>query len=204
MPHSRLSGGAREDARLVRACVQGEKEAFEVLVRKYQDSVYHLVYRMVGDKEEAKDLAQEAFLKAYQRLDTYQSRWPFRAWLFRVAANGAIDHLRKTGRTLEEEPLFCGDCQDGHSRRSGSPLGSESDVKAGQPEEVAISNEAAGVVHQALRGLPDNYRAVVVLHHLEGMSYKDIGRVLGVPRNTAKTWASRARALLARSLEGVV
>lgn len=200
MPVSRLAGEGREDARLVRKCREGEPLAFEELVRKYQDPVFSIAYRMVGDREEARDLAQETFVKVLERLDTFNIRMPFRSWLYRVCANASIDHLRSrvrrqsvpAERALAEEAGGYGVVVE--------LRGPDREI----PENVSLSNETADTVREALRELPPNYRAVVVLHHMEGMSYSEIGQVLGVPRNTAKTWGHRARAMLCESLEGVV
>jgi RNA polymerase sigma-70 factor (ECF subfamily) len=204
MHSSRLSRDGREDARLVRECRDGDDRAFETLVLKYQDQVISVVYRMVSDREEAMDISQETFIKAYQGLHTFDAKMPFRAWLLKIGTNAAIDNLRRRGRGRDTPPEPAG------ARRSRSqttvslgefdPPGPESEI----PENVSISNETAALVHAALGELPDKYRAVTVLHHLEGMSYSEIGIVLGVPRNTAKTWGHRAHGLLCDALEGVM
>jgi RNA polymerase sigma-70 factor (ECF subfamily) len=203
MPNSRLSRDAREDARLVRECREGDARAFEALVLKYQDQVFSVVYRMAGDREEAMDLAQETFIKAYQGLDTFKPGMPFRAWLLRIGKNAAIDGLRRRsrGRDIPSEMMYStGATGDDASAGAFDPPGPETD----NPETVSVSKETAGVVRRALAGLPDNYRVVMVLHHMEGMSYSEIAQVLGVPRNTAKTWGHRARGLLCEALEGVM
>jgi RNA polymerase sigma-70 factor, ECF subfamily len=205
MPNTRLSRDGRDDVRLVKRCRQGDTGAFEALVRKYQDPVYSIAYRMVGDREEARDLAQETFVRAFEGIETFNTRMLFRSWLYRIGANASIDHLRRRGRSRDipvEIAVAAGGAAGG---REGYGVvielpGPDSDI----PENVSVSNETSGMVWQALEELPENYRAVMVLHHMEGMSYAEIGRVLGVPRNTAKTWGHRARGLLCESLEGVV
>ncbi|MFH1151060.1 MAG: sigma-70 family RNA polymerase sigma factor [Actinomycetota bacterium] len=202
MPRSRYSREGREDARLVESCRDGDTEAFASLVERYQDSVYSVAVRMTGDRDEAADVAQEAFIKAFESLDTYEARRPFRPWVLRIATNAAIDHLR---RRKNREVPFEMTSESGRDPGGGPGLviefrGRESEI----PENVSIANETAEIVHSALAGLQDNYRAVLVLHHMEGMSYREIARVLGVPRNTAKTWGMRARALLCDSLEEVM
>ena len=200
MPEVRLSRDGREDARLVKECRAGEERAFEALVLKYQDQVFNVAWRMVGDREEALDLAQDTFIKAFQGLDSFDPRMPFRAWLLRIDTNSAIDLLRKKGRT-RDVPL-------------DAPVPGEPGAEGGRfeppapareiPENVSVTNETADAVRAALDVLPDNYKAVAVLHHMEGLSYSEIGKVMGVPRNTAKTWGRRARSLLCESLEGVM
>jgi len=205
MPKTRLSRDGRDDARLVKKCWEGDAGAFESLVRKYQDSVYSIAYRMVGDREEARDLAQETFTKAFEGIETFNTRMPFRAWLYRIGANASIDHLRRRGRLRDfpvEAAVAAGDTR-GRRAEFGVVIelpGPEADI----PENVSMSKETSGLVWDALRDLPDNYRAVIVLHHMEGMSYSEIGKVLEVPRNTAKTWGHRARGILCEALEGVV
>lgn len=191
--------------RLVRRCREGDTEAFESLVRKYQDPVFSIAYRMVGDREEARDLAQESFIRAYEAIDSYNSKMPFRSWLYRICTNASIDLLRRRGKVRSvpvEAAVVNGDEQGraGEFRTTLELAGPESDI----PENVSVANEISGYVWDALGKLPENYRAVIILHHMEGISYTEIGDVLGVPRNTAKTWGHRARGLLCEALEGVV
>ena len=195
MTPRRLSRDGREEARVVVRCRQGEVEAFAALVERYQDGVYQVIYRMVGDREEARDLAQEAFMRALEGLGTFDVRKPFRPWMCRIAANVAIDYLRR-----QDHP-------------NDVPLEAVFDVGAGReppvsgsdgPESAALSREVSDIVWRELLRLQVNWRAAIVLHHMEGMSYSEIGDILGVPRNTAKTWAHRAKGELCRSLEGVI
>lgn len=205
MPNSRLSRDGRDDVRLVKKCREGDASAFEELVLKYQGPVYSIAYRMIGDREEARDLAQETFVRAFEGIETFNTRLSFRSWLYRIGTNAAIDLLRRRGRfrgVPVDVAVAAGDPPRG---RGGMGVvielrGSDAEI----PENVSVSRETAGVVWDALDELPDNYRAVIVLHHMEGLSYSEIGKVLGVPRNTAKTWGHRARGLLCETLEGVV
>lgn len=205
MPNSRLSRDGREDARLVRECRDGDERAFEALVVKYQDQVFGVAYRMVSDREEALDVAQETFIKAFQGLGSYDVRLPFRAWLLRIGTNSSIDHLRRRNRSREVRSngqLISGEWVAGPANTAlpFDPPGPETDI----PENISLSKETADVVHDALDELPEKYKAVMVLHHMEGLSYSQIGQVMGVPRNTAKTWGHRARGLLCEALEGVM
>ncbi|MHB8894671.1 MAG: RNA polymerase sigma factor [Candidatus Geothermincolia bacterium] len=205
MPNKRLSRDGREDARLVRECRDGDERAFEALVLKYQDQVFGVAYRMVSDREEAMDVAQETFIKAFQGLDSFDARMPFRAWLLRIGTNSSIDHLRRRNRSREvrtdgQYPVGDWSAGPANATLAFDPPGPDTDI----PENISMSNETAGVVRTALDGLPEKYKAVMVLHHMEGMSYSEIGKVMGVPRNTAKTWGHRARGLLCEALEGVM
>jgi RNA polymerase sigma-70 factor (ECF subfamily) len=195
MTPRRLSRDGSEEARLVARCRQGEVEAFATLIERYQDGVYRVIYRMVGDREEARDLAQEAFIRAFEGLGTFNVRKPFRPWMWRIAANVAIDYLRRQDHPNDVplEAVFDVDADR-------EPQVSESDG----PESAALSREVSDIVWRELLRLQVNWRAAIVLHHMEGISYSDIGDILGVPRNTAKTWAHRAKGELCRSLEGVI
>lgn len=200
-----MSRDGREDVRLVKRCREGDNSAFEELVRRYQGPVYSIAYRMVGDREEARDLAQETFVRAYEGIETFNTRMSFRSWLYRIGTNAAIDHLRRRGR-FTDVPVEIA-VAAGEAPRGGGGMGVVIELRGSEediPENVSLSRETAGIVWDALDGLPDNYRAVIVLHHMEGLSYSEIGKVLGVPRNTAKTWGHRARGLLCETLEGVV
>jgi RNA polymerase sigma-70 factor (ECF subfamily) len=205
MPRSRLSRDGREDSRLVKRCRQGDTGAFEDLVRKYQDGVYNMTFRMVGDREQARDLTQEAFLRAFEGIDTFNTRMSFRSWLYRIGTNAAIDHLRRKGRCRDVPVEITAAAGAGVPERNGYGIVIELPASEAEiPENVSVSNEIVSMVWEALEELPEKYRAVVVLHHIEGLSYAEIGRVLGVPRNTAKTWGHRARNMLCESLEGVI
>jgi len=204
MKSSGLSREAREDARLVRECRAGSERAFEALIGRHQDQVFNVACRMVGDREEALDLAQETFIKAFQGLGDFKEEMPFRAWLMRICTNSAIDLLRRRGRrrefAVDMRPSSGGPAAPGALAPALEPRAPAREI----PENVSLSNETAEAVYGGLETLPDKYRAVLVLHHMEQMSYSEIGKVLGVPRNTAKTWGYRARGLLCQALEGVM
>ena len=205
MPGRKLSKGAREDTRLVRSCRQGDVEAFSQLVSKYQDSLYGIAYRMVGDREEARDIAQETLIKAYKGIDTFDLKRPFRSWLYGIGTNTAIDHLRRGAKVndISIDAAFSPTVRGEGAVVTG--VGAEPpDLRADNPEDVTVAREIQEIVQGAICRLPENYRAVIVLHHLEGMTFGEVGKVMGVPRNTAKTWAHRARWMLCETLEGVM
>lgn len=196
-----MSKEGREDARLARCARQGDADAFTLLVEKYQDRVYNVVYRMVGDRQEALDLAQDTFVRAFEGLHGFNARKPFGAWLLRIATNASIDRLRRRARTGEMHYAALGGAG---ADEAGAVVMELPGAEAEIPENVIVRNETADIVQRVLLGLPANYRAVLVLHHMEGLSYTEIAGVLGVPKNTAKTWAHRARKMLVDSLEEVV
>lgn len=201
MPDTKLSADGREDARMVKKCLRGDPDAFAALVVKYQDPVFNTAYRMVGDREVARDLAQEAFVRAFEGMAEFDPGMPFRPWVFRICTNAAIDHLRRSSRRGE---VGIDDAFPSGEISGEMPGGPTVSPQERTPETESIENETSLAVHRALQGLPDNYRAVVVLHYIEGMSFREIAAMMGIPRNTAKTWAKRARAILHESLEGVI
>ena len=198
----RLVLDGREDTRAVKDCLHGKPESFEFLVKKYQDPVYYIAYRMVGNQEEAKDLAQETFVKAFKKLDTFNMKMPFRSWLYKICSNLTIDNLRgRKGKELSVQ--IAGDARETGGERNLQLVEFAAPEKE-IPENVSLSNDLSRYVQEALKDLPENYRMVMVLHHMEGLNYGEIAKILGVPRNTVKTWAHRARGELCNILEGVV
>lgn len=191
LPHAPL---APSDHDLVRSALSGSERAFRTLVERYQRGVLSLVSRIVLNREDAEDVAQEAFVKAFTRLDTFDPAYKFSNWLFKIAHNTALDALRKrksnpaaveTATEEEEEALWS---------RAAEPL-------APAPDDAAATAEFRGDVERALERLRPEYRAVVVLRHVEGRAYEDIAEILGLPLGTVKTFLFRARRELAGLLE---
>ncbi len=162
-----------EDAQLVERARGGDRNAFSELVRRHQAAVYRVCYRVLGHAEDAEDAAQEAFLRAYDRLDSFQGRSAFKTWMTRLAVNLSLNALdrRKSSRLLSEEHESPG-------------LG---------PEAEAMRRESATELHGALQRLQPNHRAAVVLRDLEGISYGEIAEHLEVPEGTVKGWIHRGR-----------
>ncbi len=184
-------GSDRADEKAIIArCLNGEREAYGVLVERYKDLVHNLVYRMVGDAEAAEDIAQEAFVKAYLSLGDFRGDSRFSTWLCRIALNRCTDILRRRGRevgvrdTRNGEP-YVPDLQDD---RETAPVTLE-------------RREREQVLQRALGGLPVKYREAVVLRHIEGLPYREIGRILGIPAGAAKVRTFRGREMLRRILE---
>ena len=168
------------DNELVLGCLGGDEHAFEVLLLRYQGPVYNAVLRMVRRPEEAGDLTQTAFLKAYERLSSFDSGQKFFSWLYRIAINEAINHLKRRGK-LE-------------------PLDGEWASTARNPEDALVESDLAVHVQDALMSIATDYRAVLVLRHFEDLSYDEIGIVLGIPEKTVKSRLFTARQLLREQL----
>lgn len=156
--------------------------AFEELVRRYQGRLYNLAYRLTGDAEDAQDLAQEALFKAYSALRTFRTGERFSPWVYKIATNLCISHLRRRRPqvALDEQSPFV----------DGSP----------SPEDVAEQKELRETVQRAITALPEQYRAVILLRHQQDLPYSDIAQALGLPIGTVKTHLFRARDMLHKLL----
>jgi RNA polymerase sigma-70 factor (ECF subfamily) len=179
---------------LARAAARGDKGAFSRLVDLHQRPVYGLCLRLLRDGEEARDAAQETFVRAFAAVATYDAGQPFAPWLLRIARNHCLDVLRRrlpSGRRLELDA----DPADG-------AVGPEIADEAVPPaDEVLERRRTAATLEAAVGALPPNYREVVHLFHVEQMSYKEIAATMDVPIGTVMTWLHRARARLRASLE---
>ena len=160
---------------LVERTQDGDRRAFSELVRRYQAVVYRSCYRILGDREDAKDASQEAFIRAYRRLDTFRGRGAFKSWILRIAMNVSLNV-----RSRRELPRTDIDSVE-------SIPGTEA------PEGELLRSEAAAQIHKALQLVQPNHRAAVVLRDLEGLTYKEIGESLAVPEGTVKSWVHRGR-----------
>ncbi len=173
---------ASPDRDLILRARRGEAEAFGELVRAYQAGVFNVCYRMMGERREAEDMAQESFIRAYERIDTFDAERPFGPWMRRVAANVCLNHL--TARKPEAAEL------DEERDADSAPL----------PESGREAREEAERVRAALKGLPSHYRAVVELRHYQEMSYEEIAAELNIPLSDVKSHLFRARKILAETL----
>jgi RNA polymerase sigma-70 factor, ECF subfamily len=174
-----------QDQIWVKSTLAGNQAAFGELVRAHQNAVYNLAYRMLGERTEAEDAAQETFLRAYSNLDRYDMDRPFRTWLLSITSNHCIDRLRK--RRLQ---LF--------SLDEGSPIQFSSDEP--EPEDTVITNERDRLIQEMLSQLPPDYRAAVVLHYWYDVSYAEIADMLNTTESAVKSRLFRARQALAEKM----
>lgn len=185
------------DADVVRLAQEGRDLAFRELVRRYERPVFSLVYRMVRDRETAEDLSQDAFIKVLNHIDRYSPEFKFSSWIFKIANNVAIDHLRR--RRLDTISM------DGspHASSAAEIEASAFDVAADQEnalDEIA-SRELGTAIEAAIGHLRPEYRSCIMLRHVEGRSYEEIASTLDLPLGTVKTYIHRARHELRRALE---
>lgn len=167
---------AAEDAELVRRARQGDARAFEALVARYERPVFHLAIRMLGNREDARDVTQVAFVKAYQRLDQFDGRSRFFSWLYRIAINESLNARarRQPAESLDESLEWTG--------RS--------------PDEEAGRSELEALVQELMARLEPAQRALLVMRHQLQLSYAEIGETLGVPEKTVKSRLFTARRAL--------
>lgn len=177
------------DRSLVLHTRRGEVEAFGDLVRRYQNSVFNVCYRLLGERRDAEDLAQEAFVRAYQRLETFDEERPFGPWIRRVAANLCLNHLQRY--TPPSMPLE--DEHDGALQAQG----------VGPEARITRAERVEDLYAEILR-LPHHYRAVIELRHFHELSYAEISSALEVPISDVKSHLFRARKLLAKRLSSDV
>jgi len=181
------------DEELVGRVLSGREDFFEVLVRRYQSRVVGHVARMVGSREDALDLSQEIFLRVFGALDRYNPSYKFSTWLFRIAGNAAIDHLRK--RRPKTIPL---EAQDADGRMS--PV----EYRSLDPDPYSdLRNvERGSAIAAAIAALPLEFRELITLRHFGGLSYEQIAEVKRMPLGTVKNKLFRARAVLKNRLSG--
>jgi RNA polymerase sigma-70 factor (ECF subfamily) len=184
-----------DDTVLVGRILGGEEALFEVLVRRYQTRVVAHVARMVGNRDDALDLSQEIFLKVFQALERYNAEYKFSTWLFRIAGNAAIDHLRK--RRPRTVPLEIPDPET----RSGVS-GIEHESHGLDPYGELRNVQRGDAISRAIAELPPEFRELITLRHFGGLSYEDIARVKNMPLGTVKNKLFRARVVLKERLAG--
>ena len=177
---------------LERRAKQGDQKAFEQLVLDNQNRIYALALRLCGDREEAADLAQEAFVKAWQGLSSFQGESSFSTWVYRLTTNLCIDHLRKKRRREAVESVVSLDATDGGW---AEPADWESD-----PQRLLERSERGRALARGLARLPDWQRQALVLRELSGLSYQEIAAALDIDLGTVKSRIARARLSLRKVL----
>jgi RNA polymerase sigma-70 factor (ECF subfamily) len=187
---------AFDDAALVDRSRRGDMNAFALLAAKYQDRLYNMVYRMCGRRADAEELAQEAMVRALERIDQFRGNSGFYTWLFRIAANLVISHRRRAGR-IRFQALVSGD-DDGQNQ--AGPLAAMIQGREGAPHDGLHSAEVNLRVAAALEELDDEFRLVVILRDVEDMDYVQIAEVVGIPAGTVKSRLHRARCILREKL----
>lgn len=184
----------KSDAPLIAKALAGEQKAFADLMARHRGPLFNLLYNMVHNREETEDLLQEAFMKAFAALHTFNKEFAFSTWLYKIAINTTIDHLRK--KKLQtyslDKPI---QSKEGELKREYA------DVHATTDNEL-LSSEKSSLIAQAIAELPDHYREAIILRHTEEKSYEEIAEITGVSLGTVKARIFRAREMLKHKLKG--
>lgn len=174
---------------------KGDQNAFAEIVELFKDKVYQLCYRMVGNAHDAEDIAQEAFIRAYVNINSYDTNRKFSTWLYRIATNLSIDRLRK------RKPDYFLDAEI--EGTEGLTMYSQVPSDEIQPDEMVETLEFQEWIQQEINELPVMYRSVIVLKYIEELSLKEIGDILDLPIGTVKTRIHRGREALRKRLRNV-
>lgn len=195
------------DEELVRRSTSGDKEAYKLLVQRYQARVQAIAYEIVRNHQDAEDVAQEAFVKAYLSLKHFKGESSFYTWLYRIVFNMAVDFKRKFARrggAHVEYKEYIGVNPSGDVRNSPNevkPLESGANSGIESPDDALLRKEKAQGINEALDTLSEDHRAVVVLREIDGLNYEEISKVLGVPRGTVMSRLFYARKMLQKALQ---
>lgn len=182
-----------EDTEMVLAVRDGDQLAYRSLVEKYQERIYHMVYGMVRNREDARDVTQEAFVKAYKSLDKFRLESSFYTWIYRIAMNRSIDYLRKRKRSGEsefDEQIATRDAQGGIDEAHHQD----------SPARTLQRKRLYARIMDAMQELPEDQRQVVLLRELEGMSYREIAEAMEIPEGTVMSRLYYARKKLQKLL----
>ncbi|VAW87874.1 RNA polymerase sigma factor RpoE [hydrothermal vent metagenome] len=181
------------DQQLIERIKKGEKEAFDVLVLKYQNKVVKLISRYVHDQSEALDVAQEAFIKAYRAIPNFRGESAFYTWLYRIAINTAKNHLVSQGRRPPAVDIEVLDAE-----QFEGPTGLKD---YDTPEEHLLRDEVEKTILEAMEALPDDLRTAITLRELEGLDYKEIADAMSCPVGTVRSRIFRAREAINNRLD---
>lgn len=178
--------------RLIKKAIEGDQAAYEKLVTRYRSGLYNMIYQMIKNREEAEDLVQETFMKAFNSLESYNECYAFSTWLYKIAFNHCIDAIRKKKlRTLPlDKPIQLQAGEVHHQIRDESH----------SPEKVLLFAEKKNLIKKSIEGLPERYRIAIILRHKEERSYEEISEILKIPLGTVKARIFRAREMLKKKL----
>ncbi len=179
-----------DDLTLAKRCREGDQAAFRLLVERYQRKAYAQALGMLKDKDEAMDVAQEAFIKVYKYLDHFKGDSSFYTWLYRIVANLCVDRLRRSGGGQAEKV----ELDEKVDQAEAATVGLLATRLGSNPQKAVLRSELAQKIDEALEQIPEKHREILLLRELEGMSYEDMARVLKVPKGTVMSRLFHARA----------
>lgn len=182
-----------EDSDLIDRALKGDQSAYERLMKKYYRLVSNLIYKMIYNKDDVEDLAQEAFIKAFNSLAKFDKQFAFSTWLYKIASNNCIDYIRK--RKLNTISI------DKEIETSDDDFKFEIPDNDYKPDREIIESERKQVLEDAINSLPEKYKTVIMLRHTEDMEYEEIAQKLKLPLGTVKAHIFRGRELLNKYLK---
>lgn len=176
-----------QEEKLIRRLRQRDEQAFRVLVTEYQQKVYNIVYRMVGDRHEAEDVAQEVFITVFKNIDHFREESKFSTWLYRIAINHSKNRLKYLGRRARGKTQTLDDMYEGDLESSSSAQAHD------EPDKVLMGQELEAALHKAMDALHEEHRALIILRDIEHLAYEEIARITGLNPGTVKSRLHRAR-----------
>ena len=189
MAEPRPDYAALSDQEVVLHARNGREAAYRELVRRYERPVFSLVLRMLRDRELAEDLTQETFVKALNAVDSYRPEYKFSSWIFKIANNAAIDHLRRR----ELHTLSLEGAPNAVTPEAMEATALQIQSRGESPLDELEARELGGQIEQAIALLRPEYRSCILLRHVEGLAYEEIAETLDLPLGTVKTYIHRAR-----------
>ena len=194
LPNPRLSDRAKADYALVQRAIAGRQDAYATLMDRYRGAIHQMMYKMVSNNEDAADLTQEAFTKAFRKLPSYEPRYAFSTWLFKIATNNCIDYIRKkrlVTLSIDETIKEDSDQQFSYNIKSAAP----------DPEESLVKAQRARMMRSLVGQLSTKYRQMIEMRFYDELSYDEIATTLGIPLGTVKAQLFRAKEMLHNQLK---
>ncbi len=183
----------RTDEQLIEDYGVGDNQALEILIGRYLRPIYNFIARSIGDRDASEDVVQEVFLKAYRHIGSFRTDGKFKPWIFRIARNASIDHLRK------KKEIHIADLTGPGAGDFDAALDSVIDPSP-PPGELFDQAAVAASLRDALDRLPLLYKQAVLMHYMEGLTFSEISEITGEPLNTAKSRCTRALAMIRKSM----
>jgi RNA polymerase sigma-70 factor (ECF subfamily) len=187
------AGSSRDDAALIRRCQRGDVEAMNELIQAYQKHVFNLAFRLSGNYDDAQDIAQEAFIRVFNSINSFRGEANFSTWIYRIVTNVFLDE-RKKQRVRDHGSL------DEYLELEDSSVARQIEDPSPGPEASVEQRERNEVVGQAVLALPENQRVMIALYHFQGRSYEEIADIMQLPIGTVKSRLNRARLALKEKL----
>lgn len=185
-----------DDNILIERCIKGDRSALDDLVHKYQQRAYQFAFRLTADHDQASDLTAEAFVRAYKSLHSFRRESQFSTWLFRILTNCFLDH-KKREKLRQHESI------DSLIRTDEGDVQRQVEDSSGSPQDLSEQNERHRLLQEAIIKLPEYQRVMIVMYHVDDMSYEEMAEALELPIGTVKSRLNRARLALRELLEPV-